>query len=352
MSTTMNEPTGQRTGRPTLRDVAALAGVDPSAVSRLVNDDPKLSVSDATRRRILDAIEELDYRPNMMARGLRMARTWTIGLVLPALRNPMYAHIIRGAQARAVEAKYGIVLGSQVEAQTEKTFARLLIQGRVDGLLVASATLDDDFIRSLVNDDAGPVVLVNRHVTGIDSSVVVDDAAGSQLATKHLLALGHQNIVALVGPADIDTSIRRQQGFEDAMDSAGTGASRVIAAGGWDAAAGYRATSWLLDDPSGVTAVFASTMMLGVGALRATHERGVDVPAELSIICMHDDEMLDYTHPPLTTVRMPLEQLGVAAVDELLSRIDGSAGENVLVPGSGELVERGSVAPPVAHVRM
>lgn len=342
----MNEPTGQRTGRPTLRDVAAVAGVDPSAVSRLVNDDPNLSVSDATRQRIIDAIEELDYRPNMMARGLRMARTWTIGLVLPALRNPMYVHIIRGAQARAVEAKYGIVLGSQVEAQTETTFARLLTQRRVDGLLVASATLDDDFIRSLLNEDAGPVVLVNRHVTGIDSSVIVDDVAGSRLATEHLLALGHQDIVALVGPSDIDTSIRRQQGFEEAMEGAGSGVPRVIAAGGWDAAAGYQATNQLLDDRSDVTAVFASTMMLGVGALRATHERGVDVPADLSIICLHDDEMLDYTHPPLTTVRMPLEQLGVAAVDELLSRIDGDDGQNVLVPGSGELVERGSVASP------
>lgn len=343
----MNEPTGQRTGRPTLRDVAAVAGVDPSAVSRLVNDDPNLSVSAATRQRIIDAIEQLDYRPNMMARGLRMARTWTIGLVLPALRNPMYVHIIRGAQARAVEAKYGIVLGSQVEAQTETTFARLLTQRRVDGLLVASATLDDDFIRSLVNEDAGPVVLVNRHVTGIDSSVIVDDVAGSRLATEHLLALGHQDIVALVGPSDIDTSIRRQQGFEEAME--GSGAPRVIAAGGWDAAAGYQATGQLLDEQSGVTAVFASTMMLGVGALRATHERSVDVPADLSIICLHDDEMLDYTHPPLTTVRMPLEQLGVAAVEELLSRIDGSDGQNVLVSGSGELVERGSVASPDAE---
>lgn len=281
-----------------------------------------------------------------MARGLRMSRTWTIGLVVPALRNPMYTHIIRGAQTRAVKAGYGLILGSQVETQNEETFGRLLSQGRVDGLLVASASLNDAFIRSIVDAEAGPVVLVNRHIEGLDSSALVDDVAGSRLATDHLIQLGHHDIAILVGPSDIDTSIRRLQGFEDAMRAAGIEDATVVHAGGWDASDGYRAAEQVLSESAGITAMFASTMMLGVGALRAIHEAGLHIPAEMSVICLHDDEMLEYTIPPLTTIRMRLEELGAAAFDQLMARIEGRPGEVVVVPGEGELVERDSVAPP------
>lgn len=332
--------------RPTLRDVAALAQVDPSVVSRLVNNDPKLNIAVATRRRIEEAIVTLGYRPNMMARGLRMARTWTIGLIVPALSNPMYTHIVRAAEARAAERGYGIVLGSQVGVRTEETFAGMLLNGRVDGLLVASATLGDAFIQSLVHENAGPVVLVNRRVAGIASSVVVDDTAGSRLVTEHLLKLGHRRIAYLSGPDDIDTSARRRRGFEEAMRDAGVGNPLIIPTGGWNPPAGYRSASHLLSEHPDVTAVFASTMLLGVGALKAFHEDSIAIPDRLSIMCLHDDEILDYTYPPLSTVRMPLEELGGAAVDELISRTEGNAGTNVLIPGAGELVERGSVTEP------
>lgn len=337
-------PEGAR--RPRLRDVAALAQVDPSVVSRLVNNDPKLNIAPATRRRVEEAIVTLGYRPNMMARGLRMARMWTIGLIVPALSNPMYAHIVRAAEARAAERGYGIVLGSQVGVRTEETFSRMLLNGRVDGLLVASATLDDAFIRSLVHENAGPVVLVNRRVKGIASSVVVDDTAGSRLVTRHLLEAGHRRIAYLSGPEDIDTSARRLRGFEEAMREAGVLDPLDIPAGGWNPPAGYRAAQRLLTEHRDVTAVFASTMLLGVGALKAFHEAQVAVPGRLSVMCLHDDEILDYTFPPLTTVRMPLEDLGRAAVDELISRTEGNEGTDLLIPGPGELVERGSVSPP------
>ena len=134
----------------TLRDVAAVASVDPSAVSRVVNNDPRVSVSEATRKRILETVAQLGYRPNVGARGLQSSKTWTIGFILPSLSNPMYEPIARGVEMEADERGYGIVLGSQIAGRTPKTFAALLQEGRVDGLLVASSTLHDDFIREIV----------------------------------------------------------------------------------------------------------------------------------------------------------------------------------------------------------
>ena len=169
--------------QPTLRDVAALADVDPSVVSRVLNDNPRLSITPETRARVVAAIKELDYRPNVMARGLRLSRTWTIGLVLPDLTNPVYGQMVKGAQIRAQGAGYAVVVGSPLNAHSiEPSFARLLEEGRFDGLLVASAMLDGDDIRELASG-APPVVIVNRRVDGVEASVILDDAAGSSLAT-------------------------------------------------------------------------------------------------------------------------------------------------------------------------
>ena len=177
--------------RATLRDVAALAKVDASLVSRVINGDPKAGAAPQTRQRIIDAVEQLDYRPNVAARGLRMARTWTIGVLVPSVTNPMYADVIAGAEGRAQELGYGVVFRTHVEGEREDTFTRLLQQGRVDGLIVASGLLRDAFMRRIASGQSGPVVLVNRRVNRVKASVIVDDAAGAALATRHLLDNGH-----------------------------------------------------------------------------------------------------------------------------------------------------------------
>ena len=135
--------------RATLRDVAALAKVDASLVSRVINDDPKAGAAPETRQRIIDAVRQLDYRPNVVARGLRMARTWTMGVLVPSVTNPMYADVIAGAEGRAQELGYGVVFRTHVEGEREELFTRLLQQGRVDGLIVASGLLRDAFIRRI-----------------------------------------------------------------------------------------------------------------------------------------------------------------------------------------------------------
>ena len=153
--------------RVTIRDVAALAGVDASLVSRVLNDHPKASAGQATRQRIVEAARELGYHPNVAARSLRTAKTWTLGLLLPNLTNPMYAAIARAAERRAQERGYGLVFGTHVEGEDEATFARMLQQGRVEGLLTASSVLSDAFLRRIAIGALGPVVMLNRRVPGV-----------------------------------------------------------------------------------------------------------------------------------------------------------------------------------------
>lgn len=328
-----------------LKDVARIVGVDQSLVSRVVNGDPKASASPSTRRRILDAVEQLGYRANVVARGLRMARTWTIGFLLPDFENPLYASIVRGAEAQASMKGYGIVLGAHTEGSKEDSFGRMLQQGRVDGLLTASGTLRDSFIRKLAATGSGPVVVVNRRVRGINASAVVDDEAGARLAIRHLADLKHRTVIGLFGPGFIDTARRRRAGFLSGCDEAGI-EGIAIEMPSWAAAAGYSGLERSLTEHPAATAVFASTFLIGVGALSAARSAGVSVPEDLSVISLHDSELAEYLAPALTTVAMPTQEMGRQAADLLIGMIDGQPPRHLVARGHPQLVVRASTAAP------
>src|SRR5262245_31101857 len=332
--------------QPTLRDVAARAAVHPSVVSRVVNEDPRLSIAPETRARVLSVIEELGYRPNVIARGLRLARTWTVGFVLPDLGNPVYVSIVGGAQSRLDEAGYAIVLGSPLEGRTiASSLGRLLDERRVDGLLVASATTDDAQLRALAAGNA-PLVVVNRRVEGVESSVIVDDTAGAALATQHLLDLGHTRLAHIGGPVDLDTSTRRREGFDAALARSGVADGVVVSGTSYDAATGFAVARRLLSEHPRVTGLFAANVMTAIGAIRAARDLGIDVPADLSVVALHDFPLVGFTEPPLTTVAMPLEELGAAAADLLLARLAGRPGPSMMLTVPPRLIVRSSTAPP------
>ncbi len=325
---------------PTLRDVAALAAVNPSVVSRVLNRDPTLKITDATRERVLDAVTRLSYRPNALARGLRMSTTSALGLVLPEVANPVYGPIVVGAERRATEAGYVLVLGSGLDAaSTEASFARLLDEGRVDGLLVASATVEDELLRTLAAGSA-PVIAVNRRISGAVGSVIVDDAAAARIATEHLLELGHRRIMHIAGPPSMDTTQRRQQGYEAAMTAAGL-PSLVVGGEGWDAASGYRVARGALGDDT-VSAVFVANVMSAIGVIRAAREHGRVIPDDMSVVCLHESPVAEYFDPSLTTVALPLEELGRAAVELVLDRLAGGVARDVLLSDLPQLLVRGS----------
>lgn len=341
----MPVPQGE-SGSPTrvrLRDVAARAGVDISTVSRALNDDPGLSIRPATRRRIFDAAAELGYRPNSAARTLKTARTMALGLVVPDLNNVVYASVTEGAEERALASGYVLVVapGSMAERVP-------MLEGRVDGLLVATATSDTAAALSMI--ERTPVVLVNRRESGSIPSVTVDDEAGAVMATSYLISLGHREIAHIAGPQNTDTARRRKNGFLSAMRQHSLQVEhRWVVEAPYSESGGYAAALRILAGERPPTALFATNLTTTIGAMAAIRRTGLRIPDDVSIVGYEDAPLAVFLDPPLTTVRMPLREMGTQAVDLLLSKMvgDDDVGDLMLdIPP--ELILRASAAPPAA----
>jgi len=331
--------------RPTLKDVAEVAGVHPSLVSRVINGDDRIALREETRERILAAVETVGYRKNMMAQALKMGRTGLIAYVVPDLTTPSYPAILDGAKRRAAEAGYTLLVATQPEAlRSSVELRRLLDEGRVDGLLVASGVVGDVNTGSIVSG-GGPVVVVNRLVEGAPYAVIPDDEAASAVAARHFAQLGHRHCAIITGPGDLDTTRRRSGGFAAGLKAAGLPKAMVVTAKGWNPEAGWDVTKQILADRR-ITGVYCAAGLLHVGLLSALSEAGVGVPEEVSVITLHDSEINRYTQPPTTAVSMPLEEVGVAAVEMLLARLANKktpATKIVRRPAS-KVIKRGSTA--------
>lgn len=332
--------------RPTLRDVAAASGVDASLVSRVINNDPRITIPATTRERIQRAAAACNYQPNVRARGLRMARAFTVGFVLPRLNSPVYGPIVEGLQRRATEAGYVVLLGGlETDERPEVSFGRVLGEGRVDGLLFGSADASDGSLLHLL-EKPQPIVLVNRAIPGVGvSCATVDDADGAATAVRHLLDLGHRRIGVIAGPPGLDTTARRSAG---ARRAAGRRHLDVVSAAAFDAPHGEQAMTELLTGAPRVTGVFASSVEIAFGALAAVRALGRRVPDDVSIVTLHDHPLAPFIEPALTTVTLPLAELGRVSFELLLQQINGATPVSVMVDGPGQLVRRSSTAPPRA----
>jgi DNA-binding LacI/PurR family transcriptional regulator len=336
---------GQRVARARLLDVARAAGVSKSTASRILNDSAQISVRPHTRARVLESARRLDYRPHAAARGLRRAETGSIGLVIPNLATPVYARIVRGAFRRALERDFVVLLAEDLVArETNEVFARLVRGGRIDGLIVASARPGHPLFRS-VRRLAIPHVFANRAVRGSRRSVIMDDASASAAAVEHLVGLGHERIGHVGGPRTLDPARRRAAGFRARMEGIGLGVAPV-AEGEFTESGGSEAARRLLEDNPDVTALYVSSLAQAVGALHAAATHRLHVPEDLSIVTYDDMPLADYLRPPLTTIRMPLAELGAAAVDALVEQLLGDEPRDVVVRGDPKVVVRGSTAPP------
>jgi len=332
-------------GKVTLSDVATLARVDRSVVSRVINDDPNLNIRPETRQRVLATIEKLDYRPNAAARSLRTARAFMFGLFIPDFANPVYAEIIKGAEIAAGELGYALMTASSAGVRLGRDhYVDMLAQGRVDGMLFAGDESGHDLERFRAL--RLPWVLVNRRIEGSRRYVVLDDERGSQLAVEHLIGLGHRRIAHLAGPEAADTARRRRAGYASAMTSAGLPVDpRLIVHADYTPAGGNAAMPVLLEQTERPTAVLVANVASAVGALHAAHDLGLSVPADVSVIAIHDMPLASHLVPALTTVRMPLSELGRRAIELLATREPGEdITETVTEPV--EVIIRQSTAPP------
>jgi LacI family transcriptional regulator len=333
--------TSSRPGRPRLKDVAAAAGVDVSVVSRVLRDVPNRSVRPETRQRILDAAERLSYRPHPGASSLKTARTGAIGLLVPDLANPAAVAIVRGAEERALSVGYVLLVATGSVADRVPA-----LDGRVDGLLVGNA-IAGHRAGLLASERYMPMLLVNRRESGPLSSIVVDDEAGARLAVRHLVSLGHRRIGHVAGPLVSDTGRRRLRGFRVQMSQEGLEVPpQWVAEGPYDEGGGYAAARHVLATNPRPTAIFVSNLLATIGTMSAARRLGLALPSDLSVVSFDDLALAAYLDPPVTTVRLPLKELGRQAVDSLLRMIEGGGDvQDAVIDRPPELVLRSSVVP-------
>jgi len=328
-----------------LRDVAARSGVSFQTASKVLNGRSGV-VSPSTRERILRAAAELGYVPNAMARGLVRQASVTVGVVADDFSDLAVSQFVLAAQ-RAAASRGHAALISSVHATIDAELAvRKLLEYRVDGILVAAPTLEDDPGLGAALSGPLPVVSINRIHGVAVPTVGSDHAVTGTLAADHLLGLGHRNIGTVTGPRARQVVGRRMRGFRAALKAGGEPLSeRRVVEADWTYDGGWAATHRLLDADPTVTAVFVHNDVMAMGALKALHERGLRLPADCSVVGCDDLSFAGYLVPPLTTVRIPFQETGERAAALLVDRIGGKTiPTRNLLPV--ELIVRESTSPP------
>lgn len=335
----------------TLRDVARVAAVHPSTASRALNGGPR-PINTATAARVKAAAEQLGYQPNSLARGLRLNRTFTVGMLVPDLTNPLFPPIARGSEERLAEESFTLlVANTSDDIARERAILELIGRRRVDGLLLATADRSYPLLDELV-DSGVPTVLVNR-VTDAPrvSSVTGDEHAGIGLAVRHLVELGHTRIAYVGGTLSVSTGLMRYQAFLSWMQSEGLEADRdlIVLTGAFTQALGREACTELLDRDRPFTAIVAGNDLIALGCYAALGDRGLKVPDDVSVIGYNDIPFCESFAPPLTTIRIPHYEIGVRAAELILDAIhDAKRAHAVAHRLAPELVVRSSTAPPRA----
>jgi LacI family transcriptional regulator len=336
-------------GTVTIRDVARLAEVHPGTVSRALNEQTRALVNEETAERVLRVAEELGYQPNPIARGLKTNRSYTVGVLIPDLTNPLFPPIMRGIEDRLGAAGYtALIVNTDNDAERERSQMDAMRARQVDGFIAATARLDTELLADVAAGGA-PMVLVNRSLEdGSLPAVTVDDRRGIRLAVNHVAELGHTRIGHVAGPQNLSTGHLRYLGFQEAIADLGltAPAEHVAFADAFTEAQGRRACDELLDRAAGVTAIVAANDRLAIGCYDALEDRGLACPGDVSVTGFNDMPFVDRLRPPLTSVRVPQREIGTVAADLLLSQLsDGSrdARQILLEP---TLTVRGSSAAP------
>lgn len=331
----------------TIRDVARHAGVAPITVSRVLNGADYVSLD--VRRRVEAAISELGYVPNSVARSLRSRRTHTLALMISDLTNPFFTLVARGVERAANAAGYLLIICNTNEsAEDEARRLDAVLERRVDGLLVVPAGGGSRAVE-LAGRHGVPIVLIDRRADGrLVDCVRCDSFGGSAALARWAAGLGHRKAGVLAGPAGVSTADDRVRGFQDGFGDGAVTAER----GALTTAEGSRLTDALLKAAPIVTLLFAANNFLAIGALRELRARGIAVPDAISLVGFDDLPTDIVTHPFLTVVGQPAEEMGERSVDLLLARIRGDSPSkpvDLLLPT--ELIVRDSCGAPRAQLQ-
>jgi DNA-binding LacI/PurR family transcriptional regulator len=336
----MGETSGRQ--RPTIYDVARLAGVSTATVSRALNGTGQ--IAPATRATIEAAVEQLGYRPNTIARSLVTRSTQTIALLLPDITNPFYAALVSGIQQAALAEGWTMLLcTTESDAEREENYLRVLRAKQVDGALVDGLVLPADRIARFV-EEGFPIVCLDRDIDSRSIPLVqVDNRLGGRIATQHLIDLGHTRIGHVTGAGELGISDERLAGYRDALTEAGLPVDfQLVEEGRFTDEGGHDAARKLLEREPDPTAIFAANDLSALGVMNAVAEVGRRVPEDVSVVGFDDLHLSAYTSPPLTTIRQPAVEIATLATEILIGLTRGHRAERMRHLLEPELVVRAS----------
>ena len=311
-----------------LEDIARLSGVSRSTVSRVINSSP--NVSEVTRKRVLEIIEEHNFSPNTVARSLVTQRMRVLGIYIPYLvrdvfADPYFPMLLQAITTRANEQDHDVMLWLRGQNVSLPDLHRRVLDNRVaDGIILTSTSLDDTLLGSLIERER-PYVLNGRPIKNADETNYVDAAnrLGARQAVEHLLRLGRRRIATITGRTDISSGYDRWQGYLDAIKNSDFGLDEsLVFTGDYTENSGYIGMRALLHAKP--DAVFAGSDQMALGVLRALREAGIRVPDDIAVVGFDDMSSAATTTPPLTTIRQPVQRLGYLATEGLIGILDGT----------------------------
>jgi LacI family transcriptional regulator, repressor for deo operon, udp, cdd, tsx, nupC, and nupG len=325
----------------TMDDVAKKASVSVATVSRVYTNPDKVSLKN--RQKVLKAIEELNYQPNVLARNLRRLQTNTILVIIPNIINTFFTYMLKSIQHTAIEHGYQILLGDTNRSpELEQNYIHLLQQKWVDGVILLFPRLELELLESLA--DQKPVVVVGRLLSNINIPCVTNDnTLSTRIATEHLIQLGHRRIAYLSGTLGIHIADERLAGYFQAIEEYGlTMDESLILEGDYYVDSGYELALELLSQPEVPTAIVAASDEMAIGAMKAARELGISIPDQLAIIGFDDIKMASMCEPPLSTMAQSKEEFGRISTEMLLALIKGDPIPNTRIILNDELVIRKS----------
>jgi LacI family transcriptional regulator len=313
----------------TLRDVAKIAGVSTATVSRVINNPEK--VKPRTLEKVRKVIEELHYSPNLIARSLKVQKSFMIGLLVPNILNPFFAKIARGTENLLNERGYTVlILDTQENSVKEAKYLKDLLERRVDGLIIVPSKEDTD-IPKVLRKKPIPAVFVDRYFSKDFDSVKGNNFSGISLLVSHLVNRGYRRIGFISGPLETLPGRERYEAFIRLLALYGLEAKPAhVKISDFSIEGGYVKTKELLESGDIPEAVVAANNFMGVGALKAIREKGLRVPQDLGLVVFDEVFLADLADPPLTVVVQPAEEMGKVAAEMLLERIE--AGEDLIPP--------------------
>jgi LacI family transcriptional regulator len=337
-----------------ITEVARLAGVSAATASRVVSSSD-YPVSAATRERVLEAARTLDYVPNALARGLLKSRVPVVAVIVHDITDPYFAEVVRGVEDGASAAGFLVITcSSERDAERERSYVRLLRSIRAAAVVFAGSGLDDPGLTEEVDRhvtamraDGAAIVHLSPHALG-EPEVSVDNSAGIAGMVAALVGLGHRHIAFLAGPRSLFVARERLAGYRRGLDAAGIAFDeRLVVRTTFDREGGALGVDTLLAAAIPFTAICCANDLLALGALRRLAELGIDVPGKVSVAGFDDISTAALTAPSLSTVRLPLRELGRRGFEHAERLLAGSAPEPVILPT--EVILRESTAAPAHH---